>query len=165
MNEMLKQYNDLVETARSIGLIKFRPIKRFRPANSGPEKIAQIEAALGAPAVAVSATVETVADSETPVLESGQQEDTTMAKAKKVKAVKAPKVAKTKAAKSTTPAKRGRPPSNGVTIAAKTEELNKLVPALKKAGASWAKHHTSFFGSHTAADAQLKKAHDFLKNA
>ena len=61
------------------------------------------------------------------------------------------------------PAKRGRPPSNGVTIAAKTDEFNKKVPALKKAGATWAKVHSSFFGSHTAADAQNKRADDYLK--
>lgn len=172
MNEMLNQYNNLVEVARSIGITKFRPIKRFRPANSGPERIAQIEAALiGPPSEAVVAEDFGVEASVVDAImeEVPQQEDTTMAKAKKTKAPKAPKAAKKAAAKpaKTGTGKRGRPPTNGETIAAKTKvTYNKeLVPVAKKKGIAWAKEHTSNFGSHVAADAAIKKLQDAIKAA
>ena len=162
---LVNQYNILVEQARKLGLKQYRTTQRFRPASSGLEKIHQIEGDIRAaratqPEVAPSEGEATVIESA--VEEVPQQEENTMAKtakAKKTKAPKAPKAAKTGAVK------RGRPPSNGVTIAAKTKEYNDLVPAAKKKGVTWAKEHTSFFGSHTAADAQLKRLQDAIKSA
>ena len=178
MNEMLKQYNEeRVPQAQSLGLTQYRPLKRFRPANSGPERLAEIESAIrtaqttwmGQPEVPPivelppadeAVTVEMATVNPVPV------EDTPMAKAAKtpkVAKVKTPKVAK--AAKTTTPVRRGRPPTNGATIAAKTQEFNDLAAVAKKKGVTWAKHHTSFFGSHTAADAQIKRLQDAIKGA
>ena len=172
MNDLLNQYNLLVEQARNLGLLSYRPVKRFRPADSGPVRIAQIDGdireaqsrieASGEVAPAVEAEATTM---DAAIEEAIQPEDTTMAKAKKAKAPKAAKAAKTKTPKAAGTAKRGRPPTNGETIAAKTAAYNELVPAAKKKGISWAKNHTSFFGSHTAADAQLKRLQEAIKSA
>jgi len=158
----VSQYNALVEHARSLGLLRYRPIKRFRPAESGPAKLAQIEQDIRA------AQPSEVTERETVIAAAveealGQEEDTTMAKA--AKKTKAPKAAKPKKAAKTSTGKRGRPPTNGETIAAKTAAYNELVPTAKKKGVAWAKNHTSFFGSHTAADAQLKRIQDAIKAA
>jgi arylsulfatase A-like enzyme len=204
---LINNYNDLVDQARSLGVTGYRTVKRFRPANSGPTRIAEIEndiraaqaapaerddaaATTGAEASVVEPAVESeqaaTVEAEAAVEEPMQTESETMAKTAKTKtaapkaakapkkaaapkAAKAPKKAaapkanKAKAVKE--PAKRGRPPTNGVTIAAKTQEYNELVPAAKKKGVSWAKVHTSFFGSHVAADAQLKRIQDAIKAA
>jgi hypothetical protein len=185
---LLNQYNDLVSQANALGLNRYRTVQRFRPADSGPARIAQIESDIRAaqaseaavtseeaatPVVVVEEAAAAMVDpaeataEEVAVVEAIQPESDTMAKSAavktaKTKAPKAPKVDKTKATKEAS-AKRGRPPTNGVTIAVKTDEFNKKVPALKKAGETWAKVHTSYFGSHTAADAQNKRADEALK--
>ena len=54
--------------------------------------------------------------------------------------------------------KRGRKSKgNGSTIKEKTEAFNALVAQANRAGAKWAKKHTSDFGSHEAADKMLKR--------
>jgi hypothetical protein len=190
MNALLNEYNCLVEQARSLGLLHYRTTQRFRPADSGPERIAQIQNDIRAaqqqretPAEPTADTppaeqvVETLPPVEEQVVigaaveeETTQSEDEMAKKAKKARAAKAPRApkaakTKTKAASANGTAKRGRPPTNGVTIAAKTKEYNDLVPTAKKKGVTWAKVHTSFFGSHTAADAQLKRIQDAIKDA
>jgi hypothetical protein len=201
-NVLLNVYNfERVPEARSLGLTNYRTLQRFRPADSGPARIAQIESDIRA-AKASKAAVEREQDTAvTPTSESvvelppvsdamvesavaeatgvvaaveedttadTRKEDESMAKEAAVKtAVK--KVVKTAVpkvkAKAVVPAKkRGRPPTNGETIAAKTGELNELYPELKKTGYPRARKYTSLFGSHTAADAQLKAARDWLKS-
>jgi hypothetical protein len=195
---LINKFNDLVGQARGLGLTRYRTVKRFRPADSGLTRIAEIEndirtaqaapvecddavATTGAEAPVVEPAVETeqaaTVEADAAVEEPMQTESETMAKTAKTKKVAAPKVAKAPKVKKAAapkadkakavkePAKRGRPPTNGVTIAAKTQEYNDLVPAAKKKGVSWAKVHTSFFGSHVAADAQLKRIQDAIKTA
>jgi len=176
----LSIYNGLVDQARSLGLTRYRTIQRFRPVESGPARIAQIESdirAAQASAAAVAsegfeeANVVVVADDgiatsiEDAVQQTIQQEGTMAKTAKKTAKKVVKKAAKPAKAAGSAPAKRGRPPTNGTTIAAKTKEFNDLVPAAKKKGIAWAKVHTSFFGSHEAADAQIKRLNDAIKAA
>lgn len=53
----------------------------------------------------------------------------------------------------------------GTTIREKTEEYNRLVPAARKAGIEWAKHHTSNFESQEKADKQIARLKDAMKKA
>lgn len=55
--------------------------------------------------------------------------------------------------------------TDGTTIREKTDEYNRLVPQAKKAGITWAKHHTSNFESQVKADVALKKLKDAIKKA
>jgi hypothetical protein len=55
--------------------------------------------------------------------------------------------------------------TNGTTIREMTEEYNRLVPAARKAGVEWAKHHTSNFESKEKAEKATAKLKDAMKKA
>src|SRR5262245_13626581 len=207
---LLNQYNSLVETARGLGLTNYRTMQRFRPADSGPQRIEMIQSAIRAAEASAKAVDKQPAAVATEVVEEAVKEATgveaaveeTVTEAPATVAVDAASPApaeanvedqmakaatpakKTTTKKAATPAKkvatankakatpapagtarRGRPPTNGETIKAKTDAYNALVPTATKKGVAWAKVHTSFFGSHEAADAQLKRLRDAIAAA
>lgn len=97
---------------------------------------------------------------EAPSAEPTNEGDDDMAKKAKAAKAKTPKAAA---------ARKAPPPrtksTDGSTIREMTEEYNALVPAAKKAGVAWAKHHTSNFESKDKAGVALKKLRDAMKKA
>jgi hypothetical protein len=63
-------------------------------------------------------------------------------------------------------ATRRRVSGNGhATIKELTEEYNSLVPAAKRAGITWARHHTSLFGSLAAGATQVQRLKKAISSA
>lgn len=54
---------------------------------------------------------------------------------------------------------------DGTTIREMTEAYNEMVPAARKAGVAWAKHHTSNFESKEKAQKQIDRLKDAMKTA
>jgi hypothetical protein len=154
-NALVAEYNALTHGAPK------RTVNRMRNKEEAQRRIEMLESDLRA----LKASERAVAKEETeaappppivpesppaaPVVEAQETEqEDDMAKKKKRTQAKAQKSA----------AKRTRARSaNGTSIKAKTEEFNSLVPKANRAGHTNFRHHTSDFGSHDAADKQLKR--------
>src|SRR5262245_17268714 len=163
--QLVSHWNERVKYAESIGLTGHKPINsKFKDTPTALKRIAALESDIRAreasnravdkeekaTPVAPSAPVASEPAGEQPSPQATTTEDDDMAKRKG----KADKKTRQKAASQRTRA----PRANGdASIADKTEEFNGLVARANKAGITWARHHSSLFGSHEAADKMLKK--------
>jgi hypothetical protein len=189
---LVVQYNEMVATAIDLGLTA-KEVNRFATNQKGCERTEALHKAIQERAEALRVANEEAAELEArtgrpantentpaPAEETTSQgntapEDTQeetcerlpdeseedfmarKAKAKKrvTKTTNKPKTGGGKKVKST----------DGSTIREMTEEYNRLVPAAKKAGITWAKHHTSNFESKDKATIATKKLKDAMKKA
>jgi hypothetical protein len=178
---LVQSYNQLVTQAEGLGLSKFRSVNRFKTLAEGQRRLELLRSAIqaagataGDPATPPAGdpatppvepqTPPTSEPAAEPVAEPAQQPASEPAQeesdmAKKAKSKKGAKTAK-KAAKATSTRARS---ANGTSIRAKTAEYNGMIGEAKRAGVKWAKHHTSDFASHEAADKQLKRLRDAIR--
>lgn len=186
---LVAQFNEMVMTAIDLGITGYKEVNRFATSAKGQERTQKLHAAIQA-AAHPSADPEVVeADTGVHPLDQGDQthraepdettatgnnaaaetqgddterlpdesEEDFMARKAKKRVTKTANKAKggSKKVKST----------NGSTIREQTEEYNRLVPAAKKAGIAWAKHHTSNFENLAKAEVAMKKLKDAMKKA
>lgn len=184
---LVAQYNEMVATAIDLGIPGVREVNRFATNSAGVQRTEKLHATIQnfltaetevkeleahKAKVAAADTPETSGETTSqgnPAPEDtdqeaerlpGETEEAYMARKAKKKAA---------GKKAAAPRKSGgavkAKSTNGTTIREKTEEYNRLVPAARKAGVTWAKHHTSNFESQDKADVALKKLKDAMKKA
>lgn len=149
--QLVSEWNSLVTQAHSLGLTKYKPINsKFKTIADGSRRIDTLKSAIRAREASEQA-VETAAAVAEPTVVTEENDDMARRKTKK----------QTKAARSAAATARTRSPrqslANGTSIKAKTQEFNSLVPRAVKLGHTGFRHHTSDFGSHEAANKQLKR--------
>jgi hypothetical protein len=147
VQDLIREYNQLVDRARALGLDRVRNRERFATGELAVKYIEQLQSSIRAAQNARRAEDNSgvsVEESEMAIRKRDRL------KAEKAKA-KAP--AKTKAA----PEKkvRAKAADGAPTIKQLTEEWNKLVPAANRKGVKGVKVHTSNFGSREHAEARV----------
>jgi len=164
--QLVLDWNSLVAHAQTLGLTKYKPINsKFKTIADGSRRLDALKSAIrareaseAAVETAVNMTAAAMRDAPPPAQVTEENDD--MASRRKTKKTK------TKAARSTAATARTRSPrqslANGTSIKAKTQEYNSLVPRAVKAGHAGFRHHTSDFGSHEAANKQLKRIRDAI---
>jgi len=150
MAQIVSRYNVRVNDAHAIGLTKHKPVNsKFKTIADGVRRLDALESAIRAReaserAVASEPVVDVAPETAPAIAEAAPQQETDMARKKKTKVrQRAPRQSS----------------ANGTTIGAKTEAYNQLVRESKREGIcpSYARIHTSAFGSHEAADKQTAR--------
>lgn len=158
--QLVSKWNNLVNEALSIGLTGFRIINsKFKTNEEGLRRIEALESAIRArtaservvereePA-AVEVDAPAVASDAPAVVEAGPEQESDMARKKKSRSKRAAPLQATRRTRVSS--------ANGLTIKEKWEEFNRLVPgANRNVGSKKYRVHTSYFGSHEAADKAL----------
>lgn len=187
--QLVEAYNEMVLTALDLGVQTAQPVKRFSGVDAGRARCARMHAMitdLRADAArdlrstaqraaepsktdpvaippandplheeAVNAAARAGAPNQEPTGSAVESEDE-MAKKRKAGRKPARKGAAGGAA---------RKRAEGPTLSSYREEYNALVPAAKKAGIKWAKHHTSEFESKVKGAAQVARLQKAIKDA
>lgn len=175
---LVQTYNEMVVTSNDLGIPGFSTTKRFASTQVGVARAEKLHneivaklaerAATANPAPAgeffdrktdaAPATAETTTTATAAVEPTEEEGDTDGP----LPGESEDDMAKRKAAKK---AKGGRKTAGGDTIKSRTEAYNALVPAAKRAGVKWAKHHTSLFESHASAEKATKRLEKAIKDA
>lgn len=187
--QLVEAYNEMVLTAVDLGVQTAQPVKRFSGVDAGRARCAKMHAMITdlradaardlrpaalrdaepsktdpvaiPPATdplheeAVNEAARVGTPNQEPAGSAVESEDEM---AKKRKAGRKP--ARAGAAKGV-----AKKRAEGPSLASFREEYNSLVPAAKKAGITWAKHHTSEFESKTKGAAQVERLKKAIKDA
>lgn len=155
--QLVDAYNSMVATWYDLrGDNTFGTIKRFANTTVGRERCEKLHAAIQAKRGDETGTVR-AEPAQAPVQPDAAPvpiaADETAGAAETAAAPESEEdMAKRKTRKA--PRRNG---NGGPTIREMTEEYNSLVPRASKAGVTWARHHTSLFGSLEAGKAQLNR--------
>jgi hypothetical protein len=158
--QLVELYNEMYQTWTDLGGDNtFGTVRRFATADVGRARCSRLHQAIvarrGTEEVATVATVANGAPQGDAALGTPTTEETE-------------DMARRKAAgrKPAREATRRRVSGNGhATIKELTEEYNSLVPAAKRAGITWARHHTSLFGSLAAGATQVQRLKKAISSA
>jgi len=145
--QLTSHWNQRVNHAQSIGVTGYKPINsKFKDSATALRRIEDLESSIRAREASERVVEQEAVTVDIPA--EPQQEDSEVARSKKSK--------KTRQKAATARTRASRATNGADSISGKTQKFNDLVPEAKRLGVP-ARHHSSLFGSHAAADKMLKK--------